>query len=275
MTTPSYIIRGGLPGRERLRLLARVMSPTTEALLDRLGVASGARCLDAGCGGGDVTCAIAARVPDGAVVGIDADDTALEIARTEANERGLQHVAFREADVTADPPDDELGAFDVVYARFLLTHLTDPAGTVRQLGARLASGGVLIVEDIDFSGHFCYPPSPAFDRYLDWYVRAAERRGVDPNIGPRLPGLLGDAGLESVGMNVVQPAGIDGEAKLTAPITLEAIADAVLASGLCELAELQQTVDELYAFAHRSDTVVSLPRIVQAWGYRHADGNDN
>jgi SAM-dependent methyltransferase len=220
-----------------------------------------------------VTCVIAARAPDGTVVGIDADGTALEIAGAEANERGLHHVAFREADVTADPPDDELGAFDLVYARFLLTHLTDPGATVRLLYARLTPGGVLIVEDIDFAGHFCHPPSPAFDRYLDWYVRAAERRGVDPNIGPRLPGLLRDSGLESLDMNVVQPAGIDGEAKLTAPITLEAIADAVIASGLCEVAEMEQTVDELYEFARRTDTVMSLPRIVQAWGYRPVEGH--
>ena len=32
-----YAIRGGLPGRERLRVLARVMRPSTEALFDRLG----------------------------------------------------------------------------------------------------------------------------------------------------------------------------------------------------------------------------------------------
>jgi hypothetical protein len=30
MTTPHYVIRGGMEGRERLRVLARVMSPTTE-----------------------------------------------------------------------------------------------------------------------------------------------------------------------------------------------------------------------------------------------------
>ena len=53
--TSSYIIQGGVAGRERLRVLARVMAPGTNALLDRLGSLSGLRCLDAGCGGGDVT----------------------------------------------------------------------------------------------------------------------------------------------------------------------------------------------------------------------------
>ena len=33
-------------------------------------------------------------------------------------------------------------------------------------------------------------------------------------------------------MNVVQPAGFDGEVKMIAPITLEAVADAVIAESL-------------------------------------------
>ena len=41
-----YLIRGGIAGRERLRVLARVMRPGTLALLERAGVTAGLRCLD-------------------------------------------------------------------------------------------------------------------------------------------------------------------------------------------------------------------------------------
>ena len=77
------------------------------------------------------------------------------------------------------------------------------------------------------------------ERYVDWYTAAAQARGVDPNIGPRLPGLLMSAGLHDVGMNVVQPAGYTGEVKLIAPITLEAIADAVLGSDIATVEEFE------------------------------------
>ena len=50
-----YVIRGGSDGRERLRILARVVRPTTLSLLDRVGLEPGASCLDLGCGGGDVS----------------------------------------------------------------------------------------------------------------------------------------------------------------------------------------------------------------------------
>jgi ubiquinone/menaquinone biosynthesis C-methylase UbiE len=57
-----YVIRGGLEGRERLRVLSRVMHATTSSLFDRLGLRDGLACLDAGCGGGDATLEIARRV---------------------------------------------------------------------------------------------------------------------------------------------------------------------------------------------------------------------
>jgi hypothetical protein len=127
---------------------------------------------------------------------------------------------------------------------------------------------VLVVEDIDCSGHFCYPPSPAFARYVEWYIETARARGCDPNIGPRLPGLLRDAGLDDVAMNVVQPAGFSGEVNRIAPITLEMVTDSMVAADVATVEEVNQTVDELYAFANTEGSVQSLPRMVQTWGRR-------
>jgi hypothetical protein len=45
-----YTIEQGLGVRERMNPLAAVAAPTTPALLDSLGVAEGARCIDLGCG---------------------------------------------------------------------------------------------------------------------------------------------------------------------------------------------------------------------------------
>lgn len=266
VTSPTYVIRGGPEGRERLRVLSRVMWPTTSALLARAGVRRDARCLDIGCGGGDVTVALAEMVPSGHVVGVDLDEAKLALARAEGAEAGLDNVEFRMGDVLQR---ESLGdRFDVIYMRFLLTHLTDPAGAVANAVAQLTPGGILVVEDIDFSGHFCYPESSAFRNYVTWYSDAVRGRGADPDIGPRLPGLLTGAGLDDVGMYVVQPAGTSGEVKMLCPITLEAIAEAVLAAGLATDEEFQRTVDDLYAFAQTDGTVMSIPRIVQAWGRR-------
>src|SRR6185436_8038412 len=118
-----YAIRGGLEGRERLRVLARVMHASSMSLFDRLGLRDGLTCLDVGCGGGDATLVLARRVaPSGMVVGVDIDETKLQLARTEAAQQALSNVEFRLADIreTSAP-----ATCDIVYARFLLTHLSD------------------------------------------------------------------------------------------------------------------------------------------------------
>jgi len=55
MNADTYIIRGGVPGRERLRLLAEIVRPSTAALLARVGPAPGSHVLDLHGGGGDST----------------------------------------------------------------------------------------------------------------------------------------------------------------------------------------------------------------------------
>jgi SAM-dependent methyltransferase len=259
-----YVIRGGLEGRERLRVLARVMHASTASLLDRLVWRDGLVCLDAGCGGGDVTVELARRVaPHGRALGIDIDEAKLDLARREAQEHDVANVTFQRSDVS------ELGdatLFDVVYARFLLTHLSDPAGVVRAFYRHLRPGGMIAVEDIDFKGAFTYPESRAYQRYEELYCATVRQRGGDPHIGPRLPSLLRAAGFEQIGVAVAQPVGVEGEAKLLNPLTMERIADAVLADGLATAEEIDEIVRALYEFAADPATVAGLPRVVQAWG---------
>jgi SAM-dependent methyltransferase len=261
-----YVIRGGIEGRERLRLLSRVMHATSMALLDRIGLRDGLVCLDIGCGGGDVTLELARRVaPHGRALGFDIDDTKLAIARQEAGQKSVGNVEFRHADVRESPESQE---FDVVYARFLLTHLSDPEQVVRTLHGQLRPGGRLALEDVDFSGYFTYPASEAFARYHALYCATVSRRGGDPNIGPRLPLLLKQCGFEDVGVAIVQPVATEGEVKQISPVTMESIAGAVLQDGLATREEIDGIVHALYEFAADPNTLAAVPRVVQAWGRR-------
>jgi ubiquinone/menaquinone biosynthesis C-methylase UbiE len=269
---PTYIIRGGLEGRERLRLVTRVMVPSTTELLDRVEVAHDADCLDVGCGGGDVTLELARRAHAGRVVGVDLDEAKLEIARAEAREAGADNIAYRCQDLR----NLDLGsAYDVVHARFVLSHLADPQAAVDGLVRMIRPGGALIVVDIEKTATLCEPPHPSFKRYIELYTLAARARGVDPDIGPQLPAMLAAAGCQHVRVNIVQPVGrqpqgYEGNVKLTAPVTLESIADAILALDIAERSELDSLVDDLYRLAADDETLISTPRMFQAWGQRPA-----
>ena len=244
------------------------MHANTASLLDRLGLRSGLTCLDVGCGGGDVTLEIARRVaPAGRVTGVDIDEEKMRIARTEAEEQGVSNVEFRVSDIRKDAMTQ---SFDIVFARFLLTHLSDPTGAVATFHEHVRPGGILAVEDVDFSGCFTYPESKAFRRFHDLYCATVTRRGGDPNIGPRLPSLLQQQRFEDIGVHVVQPVSMKGETKLLNPLTMENIAGAVLKDGLASQQEIDEVAQALYAFAADPTTVAGTPRIVQAWGRRAA-----
>jgi ubiquinone/menaquinone biosynthesis C-methylase UbiE len=262
----SYIIRGGTPGRERLRVLSRVMQPTTMALLQRAGIRRGMACLDVGCGSGDVTFDLADMVgADGKVVGIDMDETKVRLAREQSETAGSRNIEFRVLDIAkgAVAPAE----FDLVHARFVLSHLPHPLQALTLMRKVLRPGGVIVVADVDFRGYFCYPDCPALWRHVGLYTEAARRKGADPNIGPRLPALLKQAGFADVNLDVVQLAATAGEVKLVTALTMENIADTVLEAGLASASEVAQVVAELYEFAGRQDTLLSSPRIVEAWGH--------
>src|SRR5262249_30076422 len=115
--TRRYAIRGGKEGKERLNVLARVLLPTTTHLLDRVGLITGMKCLDVGCGGGHVTILMARIVgPQGRVIGTDTDPEILALAREDAKAAKAMNVEFQQQDACARLWHNE---FDVAYARFL------------------------------------------------------------------------------------------------------------------------------------------------------------
>ena len=157
------------PGKARLGVIARALQSTTIPLLERAGLRDGAACLDVGCGGGDVTLEMARLAGlRGRAVGIDMDEVKLALARDEAAVRGIENVAFHAFDVRAWDPEVE---YDIVYARFLLTHLPDPAAALHRMVKSTRPGGVVVVEDIDYSGAFSYPRCPALERHVTLYRR--------------------------------------------------------------------------------------------------------
>ena len=261
-----YVIRGGEAGKQRLDLLAQIMEPSTKALLAKVGVGPGASFVDFGCGGGHVSLEAARLVgPAGSVTGVDLDETKLDLARKAAEESELTNVRFLHGNASEVV---EAGSFDYAYARFLLTHLSDPVAVLGVMRDSLKPSGIVAVEDIDVSGAFCYPQNPHFRRLTELYSKVVRRKGGDPDIGHKLPSLLRQAGFEEIEVGLVQPLHLEGEHKRLMLVTLENITDPVLAEGLANKDEIDRTIEGLVAFTADPTTLVSLPRVFQSWGAR-------
>ena len=265
----AYAIRGGEEGARRLDLLAQVMGPTTGSLLTACDIAPGMTCLDIGCGAGHVSRALATRVgPSGRVVGLDLDPVKLSAARLEAERAGLTNLEYRVADVTSWTETD---SYDVVYGRFIVSHLSDRPGFVARLRDALRPSGTLILEDIEFAGAFCHPPDDAFNRYCELYVQVVARRGGDANAGATLFQLCLGAGLRDVEVQVVQPAhGGSSEEKGLSLSTMINIADSVLAEGLAAETEVRETIAGLAAITEDPGSVIGCPRIFQVRGRKRS-----
>src|ERR687890_1640009 len=261
-----YVLRGGRAGAERLRVLNRVKWPTTEPLLRVAGLRAGMSCLDVGCGSGDVTLKMAALVgAEGHVVGIDRDQSILQFACQEAERQGLP-VTFRRLD-TEELAEDS--AYDLIFARYLLSHLPRPQRAVELMVRAVRPGGRLVLEDVFISGHICYPANAAFDRYLELYQAAASsKEGGDAAIGVRLLGMALEAGLVEVRVGLVVPTFRDGEGKQVARVTMEHIREAVVGAGLVSGHEVDNLVAELGRLADDDRTLMSIAPTFQVWGRR-------
>jgi len=221
-------------------------------------------CLDVGCGSGDVTLKMATLVGgEGKIVGVDRDQTILRLAGQEAERRGLP-VTFRRQEAQEL---SEQSAYDLVFARYLLSHLPRPQRAVEAMVRALRPGGCLVLEDVFFPGHVCYPANAAFDRYLELYQAAAKtNEGGDAAIGPRLLGLALEAGLVEVHVGLVVPTFRDGEGKRVAQVTMEHVREAVVGAGMATDHEVDNIVAELDGFAGDDRTLMSIAPTFQVWG---------
>jgi SAM-dependent methyltransferase len=259
----SYAIAGGEQGKRRLNLLAEIMRPSTLRLLEEAGLRDGELCLDVGCGGGHVTRDLARIAgPRGGALGIDFDPEIIGLARRDAEADGVENVEF----LVADARTVERAGFALAYARFLLSHVGEPERVLAHIRDRVGPSGRVAIEDVDFGGSYCFPRDPAYDRFVELYTEAVRHGGGDANLGRRLPALMLETGLRDVRWNVFQPVHSHGSHKLMSWETMQKIRPAVLRLGLATEPEIDEILAQMWSFAKDPSTLVSMPRMVQAWG---------
>lgn len=128
---------------DEMRALGLPAEAIEAALLDALPGRIG-RLLDIGCGTGGLLERVASRIEEG--LGVDASREMLALARTRLTERGLSHVAVRQADMYRLPLADS--AFDAVTLQMVLHYAEDPAAALAEAARVLKPGGVMAIVDL-------------------------------------------------------------------------------------------------------------------------------
>ena len=245
----SYLLDVGDREAARLALLDRIYGPYTESFLSRAGLAQGMNVLDVGCGTGTVTAWIAARVaPAGHVIGVDASEEQLAVARKVAMAAGLDNIGFRA--LSAADLDRLDGRFDLVFARFLLVHVTDPALVLRAMLERVRPGGLLACDEQELAAACCVPAAPAFAQSVDLAYRAARSRGTDLDYGKAVFGQFRELGCVDTELQVVQPTLTSPVTKRLWPMFYRSARPSLLQSGLIDEPELDAIVAGLDALVN-------------------------
>jgi ubiquinone/menaquinone biosynthesis C-methylase UbiE len=102
------------------------------------------RVLDVACGPGFLTMEFAKHCAD--VVGFDATDTFIELARTEAARRGLGNIHFEHGDAEHLPFED--GTFTIVSCRAAFHHFSRPARVLAEMARVAAPAGRIVIADL-------------------------------------------------------------------------------------------------------------------------------
>ncbi|MGH7318022.1 MAG: class I SAM-dependent methyltransferase, partial [Candidatus Rokuibacteriota bacterium] len=251
---------------ERLGIQGEAMAPDAAIMLDRIGVGSGWRCLDLGCGPGGITDLLSARVgPTGRVVGLDADPVFLGYARERARERGLSNVEFVRGDAyrTGLPR----GSFDLVHVRFVAGTAGEPAGLLQEAIRLTRPGGFVGFQEADISTLNCYPPHPAWDRLKGALEQAFVCVGADVRLAQRLYQLVRNAGLEDVHYRPFM-VGIRSGDPMTdyLPATVESVRGTLLDKRLIAPNELEAALAACRAHLADPDTVFTTYTVAQVWG---------
>ncbi|MDG3017231.1 methyltransferase domain-containing protein [Speluncibacter jeojiensis] len=230
-------------------------------LLPHLG--AGVSVLDVGCGPGTITSDLAALVTPGRVTAVEVTDTALELARTEAAERGSTNIDFVVADVHAlGFPDD---TFDVVHAHQVLQHVADPVHALQEMRRVCKPGGFVAARDSDYTGFVWFPQFPALDRWMELYQRAARANGGEPDAGRRMLSWAREAGFTDIvpSADVWCFATPDERAwwggMWADRILQSALTDQLLDAGWADRAELEAIAAAWRAWATAEDGWLAIP----------------
>jgi len=246
--------------RERQELLSGVLDFGTKVLVEQVGLASGSRCLDVGCGmGGAARVLCDAAGSNGECVGVDLDPELLGIARSKGEGDG--NISFVQGDAAALPFEDD--TFDLVHARYLFIHLPNHREVIGEMVRVAKPGGTVALYEPDLRAVWCYPESWAYEALPAVFAKAY----AEPFAGRKLVSLLRGAGCSSVKAQARTGVEYEGSSvKRLYRLTFEGTGLTLLRSGEMTQDEFNRMDAELRRVEEEESAFIIASPSILAWG---------
>lgn len=247
MSEQTYI-HGTEPSEQaRLALLNRL---TNGPFVEFLQVRPGMRILEVGSGLGLLATEVANAADGVEVVGLERSGEQIAAA---AKSPGASYV---QGDAHELPFAD--GSFDLVYCRYLLEHVADPARVLAQMRRVARPGSRVAAMENDIGLVRLNPPCPAFDEVWSALAAYQKKLGGDAHIGRRLFALFRAACFSQIELSLqpeVHSHGTPGYAGWIENLlgNLRSAEQGLADSGLCTGELLNRAKTELSALIQRED----------------------
>lgn len=180
--------------QERLVRQARFLE---EHIFESIPFEDRRRCLEVGCGVGAQTEILLERFPKLVVQGVDASAAQVRTARRRlARQIRAGRVRFDQGDALHLPYADS--AFDSAFVCWLLEHVQEPVGILREIRRTLQPRSVIVCNEVMNASFFIDPYSPATLQY--WFAFNDHQWSLkgDPFVGSKLANYLLAAGFQDV-----------------------------------------------------------------------------
>jgi len=191
---PGYLHGYSAEEQQRLYKQARFLEPS---VFDTVKLETRARCLEVGCGVGAQTEILLERFPHLSITGVDASKSQIATARKRlARPISQGRVKLDVGDALKLPYREN--SFDSAFVCWLLEHVQEPIGILREIRRVLQAGSVIYCSEVLNATLYLNPYSPATLQF--WFAFNDHQWNLkgDPFVGAKLANYLLQAGFQNV-----------------------------------------------------------------------------
>ncbi|HEY9167198.1 MAG TPA: methyltransferase domain-containing protein [Candidatus Kryptonia bacterium] len=181
--------------REEQTRLAKLNDITNKPYIEFLGLKGNESVLEVGSGLGILTSSVAGLLKHGKIIGLEYSWE--QLSRVPRPPRNLQ---FVRADAQGLPFENN--SFDIVYSRYVLEHLGDPLGALKEMRRVVGRNGKVFAMENNIAMNLFYPKCPVYEKLWNDLGTLQEMLGGDAYIGKKLMVLFRDAGFRKIELSI-------------------------------------------------------------------------
>lgn len=240
----------------RLSLLADTYAASSQVFLRESVGFRPELAADLGCGPGHSTHLLANALKPAQTIGFDNSASFLAQALPTGNES----VGFELHDITSAP--FPRGPFDLMFGRFVLTHLRDPNSVIETWVGQLRPGGILLIEEVEFIDS----QIAEFVLYLDIQQSMLASQANALYVGPQLGAMTSFEGARPLANQVAYLDVPAARAASMFHMNLAAIREREFVRDNYDASRIEELYRGLLAIANRQSLGSTYPAV--RWGLR-------